>query len=450
MGDIIDLEKIDHEHNLRCQHAKLGVIIVNFIGIPSSLIILIISIYQMCSNKRRLSFLTKVIIFLFSFEIMNCISKLLQLFKYFFEDSRPFPDPNRIETPRGIICQIQIVLSIISDFGCLLGTLLLSLRCYGVIKNKLRFLDSRKSQNLSFIIISIISSMFALLFWGFDKVYTSDSIGFKYDRRDRCNYWCWLGHRFSTICYSIYVLLLIAIIVIFVLTTINFRKSYNTLVEKFVVIYDKPNLSKNNKDKDNIDYIDETKEKLSISSDDKKRLKELQIMQVKCFIYPIVSIIIWTLSFFYRLIDDVLLINIDDDFHNSYSDYQFLHDHPNIQLFIETNLIFHTILSSLRGIFYGFAFIIFEDKAFHNIFKEFIYDKLKCCFCCCQFYNLDNLIEDGEDEEEILINNSANTSNSETNQKDNYEEIMFRKSNASDYGRNNTTDLNTSDYRYND
>ena len=60
------------------------------------------------------------------------------------------------------------------------------------------------------------------------------------------------------------------------------------------------------------------------------------------------------------------------------------------------------------------------------------------------------MIEDGEDEEEILINNSANTSNSETNQKDNYEEIKFRKSNASDYGRNNTTDLNTSDYRYND
>ena len=445
MGDIIDLEKIDEEHNLRCQHAKLGVIIVNFIGVPSSLIILIFCIIRMFWTKKRFSFLTKVIILLFSFEITNCISKLLQLFKYSFEDSRTFPDPNIIETPRGIICQIQIVLSIISDYGCLLGTLLLSLRCYGVIKNKIRFLDFKKWQNLSLIAIIFISSAFALLFWGLDKDDTKYSIGFKYDRRDRCNYWCWLGHKYSRICYAIYLLLLIVNIIIFSLTTAYFRNSYKNLVEKCVVTRDEPNLSNNIRD--NIDYTEETKENRYISPDDKKRLKELQIMHVKCFIYPIISIIIWFLSFIYRIIDDTVLYNVDNGIDGHSNDFDILSKNRNLQRFIEASLIFHTILSSFRGIFYGYAFAIFEDKAFSNNFKETLYKISKKCCCFCPYYNLDVLRVEGEDEEDTLINTSAN---SETNQKDNYEETKFRKSNVSDYGRNNTTDLNTSDYRYND
>lgn len=445
MGDIIDLEKIDGEHNLRCQHAKLGVIIVNFIGVPSSLIILIFCIIRMFWTKKRFSFLTKVIILLFSFEITNCISKLLQLFKYSFEDSRTFPDPNNIETPRGIICQIQIVLSIISDYGCLLGTLLLSLRCYGVIKNKIRFLDFKKWQNLSLIAIIFISSAFALLFWGLDKDDTKYSIGFKYDRRDRCNYWCWLGHYYSRICYAIYLLLLIVNIIIFSLTTAYFRNSYKNLVEKCVVTRDEPNLSNNIRD--NIDYTEETKENRYISPDDKKRLKELQIMHVKCFIYPIISIIIWFLSFIYRIIDDTVLYNVDNGIDGHSNDFDILSKNRNLQRFIEASLIFHTILSSFRGIFYGYAFAIFEDKAFSNNFKETLYKISKKCCCFCPYYNLDVLRVEGEDEEDTLINTSAN---SETNQKDNYEETKFRKSNVSDYGRNNTTDLNTSDYRYND
>ena len=445
MGEIIDLEKIDDEHNLRCQHAKLGVIIVNFIGVPSSLIILIFCIIRMFWTKKRFSFLTKVIILLFSFEITNCISKLLQLFKYSFEDSRTFPDPNNIETPRGIICQIQIVLSIISDYGCLLGTLLLSLRCYGVIKNKIRFLDFKKWQNLSLIAIIFISSAFALLFWGLDKDDTKYSIGFKYDRRDRCNYWCWLGHYYSRICYAIYLLLLIVNIIIFSLTTAYFRNSYKNLVEKCVVTRDEPNLSNNIRD--NIDYTEETKENRYISPDDKKRLKELQIMHVKCFIYPIISIIIWFLSFIYRIIDDTVLYNVDNGIDGHSNDFDILSKNRNLQRFIEASLIFHTILSSFRGIFYGYAFAIFEDKAFSNNFKETLYKISKKCCCFCPYYNLDVLRVEGEDEEDTLINTSAN---SETNQKDNYEETKFRKSNVSDYGRNNTTDLNTSDYRYND
>ena len=90
-----------------------------------------------CLKKKSLSFLTYIILLIFSAEMMNNISKLLQYFKYAFEDERDNHSFNNDkETPRGIICQIQIVTSIISDYICLSGTLLLTLRCYQVMKSK--------------------------------------------------------------------------------------------------------------------------------------------------------------------------------------------------------------------------------------------------------------------------------------------------------------------------
>ena len=449
MGVLIDLEKIDKDFNPRCQHAKLGVIIFNFIGVPSSLIILLISLSRMFFKKKRKSFLTKIIIFIFIFEIINCLSKLLQLFKYLSEDTRPYLDKNYIETPRGIICQIQIILSIISDLGCLSGTLLLSLRCYEVIKNKKRLLDSKRNQNLSFIIISVSSLGLALIFWYGDKRITENSIPFKYDRRDRCNYWCWLGHTLSGVCYAIYDILLIVIIVYFVLTTCYFYKSYKKMLEKSVFIIEESKYSNNNNEKNNINNTEETKEKHFISFEDKKRLKELQIMQIKCFAYPIISIVIWFLSSIYRKIDDIVMREIDGDEKKGDESAMFK-ENKSLQIFVEINLSLHSILSSFRGILYGFAFALFEEKAASKTITDCLYKCCKRCFCCFNYYNLDQLEDDGEEEEEgPLINISTNLPNTETSPKDKNEENNFRKSSASDYGKNNA-DLNTSDYRYND
>ena len=440
MGDLIDLEKIDKDFNLRCQHAKLGVIILYNIGVPSSLIILLISIFRMIFKKKQKSFFTKIIIFIFGFEIMNCISKLLQLFKYLSEDTRPYLDKNEIETPRGIICQIQIIFSIISDLGCLSGTLLLSFRCYEVIKNKKRYFDDKKKQNFFFFLISVSSLLLALGIWFWDKNITNESIPFKYDRRDRCNYGCWLEHTLSSVIYLIYVILLIIIIVYFVLTTRYVSKSYNKMLENSVVIIEESKFSNNNNENINLNNIEETKEKQLISFEDKKRLKELQIMQIKFFIYPIISIFIWTLSSIYRIIDDFLMREIDD---NKVSEKEKLGNNLSLQIFIEINLIFHSFLSSFRGILYGFAFVIFEEKAFSRTITDCLYKCCKSCFCCYNYYDFERSEDEGE-EEGPLINISTNSSNTETNQKDKNEESNFRKSNASN------ADLNTSDYRYND
>ena len=190
MGDIVDLE--NDWSNPRCEHVKLGVIIINLIGAPSSFIILVISIFKMLKNKKRIPFLTMIILFIFLYEIMNSISKMLQLLKYAFEDTRIIRQNNRIETPRGQICQIQIFTSIFSDYGCLLGTLLLSIRCYDIIKNKRRCSDSKKVKIISIVFITAIPFILSMTFLMIDKMVTIDSFAFKYDLRDRCNYWCWV------------------------------------------------------------------------------------------------------------------------------------------------------------------------------------------------------------------------------------------------------------------
>ena len=107
MGVIIDLDK---EGSDRCDHVKLGIILINLIGAPLSFILLLIGILRMISSNKRISFLTSLVILIFSSEIVNAISKMIQLIKYCFEDTRRDTyDNNHMDNPRSIICQIQIV-----------------------------------------------------------------------------------------------------------------------------------------------------------------------------------------------------------------------------------------------------------------------------------------------------------------------------------------------------
>ena len=417
MGDLIDLENI--ENIPRCEHAKLGVIIVNYIGVPSSFIILVISIFKMCYKKKRIRFLTSIILFIFFFEVMNTISKMLQLLKYIFEDTRPYLDINQFETPRGIICQIQIVTSIFSDLGCLLGTLLLSYRCYEVIKKRKRFTDNKKVKFLSITIITLCSLILAIVFLLIDRAVTRESQPYKFDLRDRCNYWCWLEHYSSIGCYTLYMALLIINIIYFCKIKKYLEQSYNNMKEKSTVLIEKfeePKIANEIND-------EEVKEKQYISKDDRNRLKELYYMRIKCLVYPTITIIIWSLSAFYRIIDDSVLGRVDLPNINSKEEEKKMFDgNKGLQAFVETNLIFHTVLSAFRGTLYGFAFLIFEEKSFGDIFRKCV---CKCCYRKLDFIDLE---DEDEQDKESKIYSSTSSSIEDTNEKDNNEENQFRKS----------------------
>ena len=457
MGSIIDLENVKEIY--RCNYVKKPIIFITLIGSPLSLFFLLFGLYRMIATKKKFAFLTSLIILIFSSEIINIISKLLQLIKYCFDDDRDNKSPDMsMDNARGIICQIQITTSIFSDFCSLLATLLLSLRCYDVIINKDRFFDKGNNSTLSFIFVIAISIILPLGLLFFDRELTQDNIPYRYDVRDRCSYWCWLAHYPSVVCYGLYVTILIFNIIFACKTNNYLKKGYRKLIEDNELMSLKDNLNTplndiNNNSKNSSNEFSDSKKVLT--KNERARIKELKLMKAKCLVYPIVTISIWTLSTVYRLIDDLFIIRFDN---NDYSpsegkdkEKEFFTEHRVIQVIVQTLLVFHSIISSFRGIFYGFSFVVFEEKIFYNFFKTF-YDK-----CLKDDY------PDEEEENNKIIRNTNNVSTnseidenkknletetgSEKDEKEkNDNEIDSKEDNESNKG--DYVEMDNSDYHY--
>lgn len=406
MGSIIDTKKVDEIY--RCNHVKIPIIYITLIGCPLSLGALLFGLYRMISTKKKFAFLTSLIILIFSSEIVNIISKLIQLIKYFFDDDRDCKDPSMsMDNARGIICQIQITTSMFSDFCSLLATLLLSLRCYDVIKNKERFFDKGNNSILSFVFVISISIILPLALLFYDRELTKDNIPYRYDVRDRCSYWCWLAHNPSVVCYGFYTIILIFNIIFACKTNNYLKKGYRKLIEENELnsVKDNMNTPLNEINNNSKNSSQEYGTKKGLTKNEKKRIDELKLMKAKCLIYPFVTISIWLLSTFYRLLDDIF-INYKFD-NNDYSpsdgkkkEQEYFTEHPFLQFLVQALLVFHCILSAFRGIFYGFSFVVFEEKIFYNFFKK-LYDK-----CLKDDY------PDEEEENNKIITNTNNVSTS--------------------------------------
>ena len=406
MGSIIDTENVDEIY--RCNHVKIPIIYITLIGCPLSLGALLFGLYRMISTKKKFAFLTSLIILIFSSEIVNIISKLIQLIKYFFDDDRDCKDPSMsMDNARGIICQIQITTSMFSDFCSLLATLLLSLRCYDVIKNKERFFDKGNNSILSFVFVISISIILPLALLFYDRELTKDNIPYRYDVRDRCSYWCWLAHNPSVVCYGFYTIILIFNIIFACKTNNYLKKGYRKLIEENELnsVKDNMNTPLNEINNNSKNSSQEYGTKKGLTKNEKKRIDELKLMKAKCLIYPFVTISIWLLSTFYRLLDDIF-INYKFD-NNDYSpsdgkkkEQEYFTEHPFLQFLVQALLVFHCILSAFRGIFYGFSFVVFEEKIFYNFFKK-LYDK-----CLKDDY------PDEEEEDNKIVRNTNNVSTS--------------------------------------
>ncbi len=406
MGDIIDLENVKEIY--RCNYVKIPIIYITLIGCPLSLGVLLFGLYRMISNKKKFAFLTSLIMLIFSSEIVNIISKLLQLIKYFFDDDRDNKSPEMsMDNARGIICQIQITTSIFSDYCSLLTTLLLSLRCYDVIKNKKRFFDKGKNSILSFIFVIAISIILPLGLLFYDRELTKNNVSYRYDVRDRCSYWCWLAHSPSVVSYALYIIILILNIIFACKTNNYLKKGYRKLIQENELDLGKDNMNtplndiNNNSKNSSNEYIS----KKGLTKNERKRINELKLMKAKCLVYPFVTISIWLLSTVYRLLDDIL-INYKFDDGDSPSqgkeeEQDYFNEHPVIQFFVQALLVFHCFISAFRGIFYGFSFVVFEEKIFYNFFK-ILYDK------CLK----DDYPDDEEDENTKIIRNTNNVSTS--------------------------------------
>ena len=366
------------------------------------------------------------------------VSKIIQVFKYCFEDLRRDKSFDSNFTPRGIICQIQILLAVFSDYCSLLATLLLSLRCYDVIKNKNKYFDKPRNAKISYYGIIVASFLFGILFL-FVDLKVSD-ISFRFDVRDRCCYWCWLEQRVSIFCFGFYIIILIANI-IFACKTIKYlQKGYNKLMEDNGLSRSKANLEAplTEMEKEKNDNLINKNYK-NLTSEERKRMEEIKLMKIKCTIYPLVTIILWIIYIIYRLCEFLFLWRFDHgDNPDQTKDEEriYFEEHPVYHFIVQALLVVHTFMASLRGVFYCGSFMVFEEKRFNNFFRKLCHKKI---------------IEFKEENENEIVKDSncaisslsdANDNNASTDNKEMNEskELIDRESRGDDNIEMNNTE----------
>lgn len=434
MGSVLDTKKCGDIY--RCNNVKIVVVWISLIGSPISLGLLIFCIYRMVLGKKKLSFLTRIILLIFSSEIVLSVSKIIQVFKYCFEDQRDDKSFDSNDTPRGIICQIQLFMAVFSDYCSLLATLLLSLRCYDVIKNKNKFFDKPRNSNLSYYGIIIASFIAGIVFLFVDKGISD--VSYRFDVRDRCCYWCWLEQRVSLVCFGLYIIILIANI-IFAWKTIKYLdKGYNKLLDDNGLSRSKANLESplTEMQKENNDNLI-SKNYKNLTIEERKRMEEIKLMNLKCKIYPSVTIILWIIATIYRICEFGFLWRFD---HGENPDRgmddekEYFEDHPVYHVIVEGLLVFHTFMTSLRGVFYCGSFMVFEEKRFNNFFRKLCHKKI---------------IEFREENENEIVKDSncaisslsdANDNNTDNKEMNESKELIDRDSKADDNIEMNNTE----------
>ena len=433
MGALIDTKKCDEIY--RCNQVKLAVVWITLIGSPISFFLVIFCIYRMVSIKRKMSFLTKIILLIFSSELVMSISKIIQVFKYCFTDYREVKDYDGFNG-RALICKIQLVLAVYSDYCSLLATLLLSYRCYDVIKNKNKIFDKPRNIKISLYSIIILSFLLGVGFLIADMCISD--ISYKFDVRDRCCYWCWLEQGVSIVCFSFYLAILIANI-FYACKTINYlKRGYNKLLEENGLSKSKANLEDPLIGKDNKDDIN-SKVYKNLTNEERKRLEEINLMKIKCKIYPTVTIILWIYALFYRCCEAGFFWEYDhgnNPTETTEKEKEYFESHPISHFVVQFLLVLHTFVTSLRGVFYCASFIVFEEKRFFNIFRRLCHKKI---------------IEFKEENENEIVKDSncaisslsdANDNNASTDNKEMNEskELIDRESRGDDNVEMNNTE----------
>ena len=203
----------------------------------------------------------------------------------------------------------------------------------------------------------------------FDRKYSYGNISYRFDVRDRCIYGCWLSHIQSIICSGLYWIFII-INTIFACKTNYYLKS----------ILNSPKAEDNSDNSNEIEENNNSQNELDDEKNsEKKRLAELKLLRIKYIIYPIILIIFWLLISIYRTFDDFIMIGFDqgnDPNKGQQEEKEFFTNNTFLQILVQLFLVIYAILSSLRGIIYGFSFIIFEEEVLYDFFRKNIIFKL--------------------------------------------------------------------------
>ena len=172
----------------------------------------------------------------------------------------------------------------------------------------------------------------------------------------------------------------------------------------------------------------------NLTEEEKKRIEELRIMKNKSMVYPLVTIVLWTIITIYRIVDDIAMSDFDKGSPNDTKNMEEnkLKNNKFLRVCVESFLVLHAFLSSTRGIFYAFSFLVFEENLFFNFFRNCC-----TCFCCCFCCNKINIEESIEKKEIIRSSNHSSSydikDDNENEEQENISKSEEREMSYSDY-----------------
>ena len=172
----------------------------------------------------------------------------------------------------------------------------------------------------------------------------------------------------SLYCYGFYIIFLVLNIIFACKTNKFLSQGYKRLYEQSIVLVDKnKNDTVNSLEEKNNNNINtpkeaetETNEQNYFSELDINRLKEIEIMKIKCLIYPWTTNIIWIFCVVFRVIDDITFLEEDSEEYTD--DHDIFDDKQALKFFTQAFLFCHALLSSSRPLIYCFSFAVFEEK----------------------------------------------------------------------------------------
>ena len=176
----------------------------------------------------------------------------------------------------------------------------------------------------------------------------------------------------------------------------NFSNNLNNFLDEFSKDNNSVNISEENINEKNFSEL--------AKEEKNEKIEDFRFIRKICLIFPLITIIIWIFLSLYRIIDDLVMNSYDsgDPYKNREEERMYFMKHKFFQFLIQFLLVIHTMISSLKGIFYGFFLIIFEKQKLFNIARKFFKKS----------YLLKENIEEGEEEDrKELLRNTNNSSN---------------------------------------
>lgn len=306
-----------------------------------SLICLSLVLFTISKHKIKKSILMTSLSIITISEIINCLSKLLNIFRQVVK-----PQNAQVSRSYWIIGQIQILFSLFSDSCTILSSFILTLKIYKTtLRHGLSFFNS-KNIFLIVLLISLITPLvFSSTILSLNIIYYEGTAS---ESETEYKVWAWIDCHLSLFVYSVVWFFIIVIMVLIGKTICYLNQRKKELLEE---------------SEDDEDTI--TKESLESSVLSSK----IDSTVSKLYYFPIVTCAIWILLSIDRIPDDIININMTEE-------QQYVYKGNWLYLKYAT-IFLHNVIGSARGIIYCVTFFRVDSKLFNEIKNV-----LSCAWLC--------------------------------------------------------------------